>query len=411
MSSPSVATTPARPGVARRLFGLAALAVLLLTVVRLANDYLNHPDIPRPNDFLQVWAAGKLTLAGDNPYDAEKMFELQQANRPPSDFASMMWVPPWGLAVAMPIGALPINLAQVVWVYGQVGLIALCAVVLWRFHGGRPHRKWVPVVLAVLSGPVWWQTVGGQYAGVLLVGVVGFVAANRANRPVLAGLFTSLIALKPHLFVLIAVGLLIDAVRTPFGRRVVLGGLIGLAVGAVAATLANPDVWSQYVVSATGPGSKYAPGLKDWFNPTVQAWVRYFTPGRPFWVQCVPAAVGMAAFAVYWWRRGNPGRWPAVLPWVVPACLLIAPYGSWPSDLTLLLVPIVALAARLDERGWAIPNRWLIAGAYAAANVGVVVMIVIVHDLESYVWVAPVLVGCLLWARHGLRLAPAGVTA
>src|SRR5207244_4200462 len=157
---------------------------VVVCLFRLAGHYLNDPAIPRPHDFLQVWAAGRLTLDGENPYDPERMYELHVANRPPAAFAPRTAAPAGGLALALPIGALPINLAEVVWIYGQVGLIILSAVVVWRVYGGRADRRWVPVVLAVLSGPVWWQTIGGQYAGVLLVGLVGFLAARRANRPV-----------------------------------------------------------------------------------------------------------------------------------------------------------------------------------------------------------------------------------
>lgn len=407
----SVAAAPPRPGALRRGVGAAALVALAFVGFRLADRYLNDPSVPRPHDFLQVWCAGTLTLRGENPYDPAAMFALQMANRAPAEYASMMWVPPWGLAVAMPVGALPINLAQVVWVYGQAGLILLCAVILWRLAGGRADRWWVAVALAAASGPVWWQTIGGQYAGVLLVGVVGYLAALRANRPVLAGAFAALTALKPHLFLLFAVGLVIDALRTGRGRRVVLGGLIALAVGAIAATVANPHVWAQYLAAATDPGSDLAPGLADWFPPTIQAWVRHALPGRPFWVQCVPAAVGVVAFAVYWWRHGGPDRWPAALPWVLPVGLLIAPYGGWPCDLVLLLVPLIGLAVRLDERNWLVPRRRQLAAVYAAANVGMVAMILGQPKLEYYVWVGPVLVGCLAWAAVALRRPPVGAAA
>lgn len=407
----SAVAAPPRPTAFRKALGLGALAAILLLGLRFGDTYLNNPASPRPHDFLQVWSAGRLTLAGENPYDAERMFDLQLANKAPAEYASMMWVPPWGLAVAMPVGALPVNLAQVLWVYGQAVLIVLCAVVLWRLSGGAVERWWIPAALAAAFGPVWFQTVGGQYAGVLLLGVVGFLAAHRADRPMLAGGFAALTALKPHLFIPFAIGLLIDALRTSHGRRVVLGGTAMLALGALAATLANPSIWSQYFAATTGSGSDLAPGLRDWFNPTIQAWVRQSIPGRPFWVQCVPAALGAIGFAIYWWQRGGPERWPRALPWAVPLGLLIAPYGSWACDLTLLLVPVVAVAVRLDSRAWSIPYRWPLLALYAAANFVMVAMIFAQLKQEYYVWVAPVMVGCLLWSLRELRRPARGVIA
>lgn len=405
MSSPALDRAP--PGPARAAASFVLLGLLLAAGAYLAHGYVSAPGIARPHDFLQVWSAGRLHLDGGNPYDGARMYELQAANRMPDSrsaewpngYASMMWVPPWGLVVSMPIGALPIDLAQAVWVYGQLALIFAATLVLWRVYGGARDRRWVAAALVLCSGPVWWQTVGGQYAGVMFAGVVGYLAARRANRPVLAGALVALTALKPHLFSLFAVGLMIDAVRSPVGRRVVLGGALALGAAALVSTLANPDVWGQYAAAATGARSEFYPGLRDWFSPTVQAWVRHALPGEPFWVQFVPVALAVPAFAVYWWRRGGPDRWPAALPWVLPAGLLVAPYGSWPSDLVMFLVPLVALAVRYAP-GELPPRGALL--LFAAANVAVLLSTVGQVALRSYVWVAPVLCACLLMA-HAAR--------
>jgi hypothetical protein len=405
MSSAPLA--PPAGGLARPLLAAAAAAAVLVLAVRVADAYLNDPSVPRPHDFLQVWSAGRLTLSGQNPYDGEAMYRLQMANRSPSSYASMMWVPPWGLAVAMPVGALPVAAAQGLWVFGQFAAVVIAAVLVWRAGGGAAGRWWVPAALAVGFGPLWWQTYYGQYGGVLLVGVVGFLLAHRAGRPGLAGAFAALTALKPHLFLLFAVGLGIDALRSPFGRRVVLGGLAVLLTAAAAATVANPGVWREYLAAAGGSGSAYYPSLSVWFNPTVQAWARYCTPGQPMWVQFVPAAVAVPWFAAYWWRRGGPEKWPEALLWVLPAGLLLAPYGSWPSDLVLLLVPVVAVAARADAGGWAVQGRWVLLGAYAAANLGVVVLMVVYTGTAHYAWVGPVVCACALWVADKPRPEPA----
>src|SRR5690349_4291378 len=110
------------PGRLRAALGVLALVVLALAGLKLADGYLNSPTIPRPPDFLQVWSAGRLHLAGENPYDPVRMLELQKANRLPDDRASMMWNPPWALALVMPVGGLPINAAQVLWLLGLAAL-------------------------------------------------------------------------------------------------------------------------------------------------------------------------------------------------------------------------------------------------------------------------------------------------
>jgi hypothetical protein len=384
------------------LFAFLAVVMLFLTV-----RYLEHPTAGRPHDFLQVWSAGKLAMTGENPYDAKRMLDLQSANDSPRDFASMMWVPPWGIAVAMPIGALPVAYAQGVWVFGQAGLILLSGLILWRLYGGRSDRWWIAVLLVLASGPVWWQTVNGQYAGVLLFGIVGYLAAHRANRPMVAGFSLALAALKPHLFVFFGIGLIIDALRSGFGRRVLLGGAIGLMTGSIAATIASPAIWGQYIRAIAGGGSQYAPGLGYWFSPTIPAWIRFSTPGQAFWIQVVPCAIAAVGFAAYWWRTGSPDRWPVAINWVIPACLMLAPYGSWPSDLSLMLVPIVGIVARIDSRGWALSGRVKLATFYLATNLYVMVMFYLFNKSEPYIFIAPAFCLCLLWARKGLKQSPA----
>ena len=215
----------------------------------------------------------------------------------------------------------------------------------------------------------------------------------------------ALAALKPHLFTLLAVGLLIDALRSPYGRRVVLGGILALLAGAAVVTAANPGAWADYLTAASGGRSHYHRALGDWFNPTVHAWVRHAIPGRPFWVQFVPVAVAAPLFAAYWWRKGSPAGWPDALPWVLPACLLLAPYGSWPSDQVLFLVPVVYLAAKLAVRAVPLSRVAGVLAILGAASVAVVLMTALQADLQFYAWLAPALLACLLWTNHVLRRA------
>lgn len=396
MASGVVTTPTAWPGPLRRALGLTLLAAIGGVVLAQLFLYRANWVVNRPHDFLQVWSAGRLAMAGENPYDSEKMLALQVANGAPRPSASMMWVPPWGVALALPIGALPVPLAEGVWISGQLALILFSVLILWRLNGGQADRSWVPLSLALAFGPVWCQVVFGQYAGVLLFGMVGFLAAHRANRPVLAGLSLTLIALKPHLFIPLAVGFLIDGMRTTFGRRVLLGGMIGLGIGALAVTLVAPSIWTEYIAAMMGERSAHALSIRDWFNPTIPAWIRFFVPGRPFWVQTLPAGLAAIAFSAYWWRTGHPSRWPKVVNWAIPIGLLVAPYGCWQFDLTLLLVPTVALAARADARGWTFPGRFRLAAAYLFTNVAVL-PIYPINGTSPFVWVAPVLCGCLLW--------------
>ena len=268
------------------------------------------------------------------------------------------------------------------------------------------------VALALGSGPVCWQTVGGQYAGLLIFGLTGFLVAHKANRPILAGLCLTLIALKPHLFLPLAVGLLIDGFRSGFGRRVLLGGFIGLAMAATWAGATNPAIWEWYSAAAqgAGPGGRFYPKLSEWVNPTIGSHLRFALPGHPAWVQALPTILCAVLFGRYWWKQGSPDRWPAVMHWVVPLALVTAPYGAWASDLTLLLVPVIWIAVRIDAIGW--PLRvWPALAGYASVNAVIFLMTAGRYDPSAYVWVTPAVSLLMLWAYREMRDRPTAVAA
>jgi hypothetical protein len=97
------------------------------------------------------------------------------------------------------------------------------------------------------------------------------------------------------------------------------------------------------------------------------------------------AATGAWATAPDWRRR---------LPPVVGLSMLVAPYGAWPFDLVLLLIPVLAVAARVA----AAPTRTAVAvglGWFAVTNAVLLAMMIDRASSEWYVWVTPsVLIGC-----------------
>src|SRR5947207_1920622 len=91
----------------RRVVTLAGIAVSAVLLGGQVRQLLADPTIWPPDDFVEYWAAAKLTLNGENPYDPAKLLPLQQAAGRDTDEAIMMWNPPWSLAVVLPLGVLP----------------------------------------------------------------------------------------------------------------------------------------------------------------------------------------------------------------------------------------------------------------------------------------------------------------
>jgi hypothetical protein len=397
--------------------------VAVVACTGLLLDKLFRGPLPiAPLDLTAFWAAGRLTLTGENPYDPVQVRDLQRGLGV-GDTAIVVWNPPWVLPVVAPLGTVSFRTAYGVWVLATLALMGAAAGLLWAGLGGPPRRVWLAYLVAVTFVPTAFLLGSGQVTSVVLVGLAGFLWAARRDRPVLAGAFAALTAIKPHLFTLFALWLLLEAARTRFARRVVLGGLAVGLVLCLLPTLANPDIWGNYLRVTTGPSSADHYHLSRWTPPLAGWWLRQAVPGHPFWVQWVPLAAAVIGFGVWYGTAARPpadrpppaaGRadWLAPVPWLVGVSLLAAPYGVWEHDLVMLLVPVLAVAARLarapDPVAVAVGAAWLV-----AANGVMLAMMLGPTSSEWYVWVTPwVLLGCAVTLRvTGSRepaLQPAG---
>lgn len=408
------AEVPASGG-RRVLLAVAALTILAAGGVALRN--LFRGERPPPVDFAAFWAAGELNLRGRDPYEAKAVRASQQRIGLNADAAVMMWNPPWMLTLVMPFALLPFGPAYGLWALVQIGLVLLAAELLWRGfapadaerRARHARRRWVAYLLALTFVPTTYLVGIGQTTAVLLAGVAGFLVLARNSRPLLAGAAVAVTAAKPHLLTVFAAWLLLDALRSRAGRRVVLGGALVGAAACVPPTLANPGVWGQYRHALAAPPDEDHVGVANWATPVVANWVRGAVPGRPFWAQFLPAAAAVGAFAAWHLSRGRAhtdAERRAILPWAVGLSLLVAPYGAWAFDLVLLLVPILAAAARAADA----PNPaavWVGVGWLAAVNAAVLVMMLQVASSERYVWVTPtVLLGAAAVARLAARPTP-----
>src|SRR3954451_848004 len=86
---------------------LAGAAVIAAVGGKLLDRFYADPTFLKPHDFMQCWAAGRLNATGGNPYDADRVVELQRGAVRDEDRPPLMWTPPWALALTMPFGSLP----------------------------------------------------------------------------------------------------------------------------------------------------------------------------------------------------------------------------------------------------------------------------------------------------------------
>lgn len=367
----------------------SALVVLvgLVVVAAAADRVVNSPAFLNPRDFLEYWAAGAVVARGGNPYDPAELLAYQRLADPDRDAAVMMWNPPWSLAVYVPVGLLPVRWATLIWVGAQLAAVMVACDLLWGVYGGPPRLRGVSQLIGLTFAPVVWTVLYGQNTGLLLLGLAGFAHFHARGQPARAGVCAALTALKPHLLAVFGVLLVLDVIR----RRGVValtagGGTLLAALGGV--LLLNPSVVEQFVSAVRHP-EPGAVALSEWVLPVASYWLRYFVAEDRFWVQFVPCALTCAGFVAWRLWQGKRWNWPAALPAVVWGSVLATPYGGWVFDLTVLLVPVVAMAARLAAAG-----RPAALAGFAAGLIGVTaVSLVGVFSLPGFWWVAPAVLG------------------
>jgi hypothetical protein len=303
------------------------------------------PDVFPPKDFTEYWSAARVLAAGGDPYNGAELLPVQREalNKPDLKQAVSLWTPPWTLPLYAPLGWLPYTAARWVWLFVQLALVFASVELLWRTYGGPAKLWFVPHLVAFAFAPTFWMAHYGQNTGLLLLGLSGFLFF-RTSRPMLAGGFAALTAIKPHLLAVVGVLIVLDVLRDR-GWRVLLGGAVMLVLGSLVALAFNDHIFQHFLEAATRPATSETVPLKDWHVPLIAWEVRHALAPESFAVQFVPCLVACLFMAVHRLTR-EVWDWAEQLPPAVLVSCLFAAYGGWVFDLVVLLVPAVQLVAR-----------------------------------------------------------------
>ena len=377
-----VADPTALPTV-RRWAILAALVALLAAVPLIASG-LPAVQVPIPIDYYQYWAAGWLVARGENPYDPARLWEVEAAGGMVHPFPIMTWHPPWALALTLPFGLLPPGVGCVLWVALQAAAVLAAAALLWHGCGGAPDRRWVAWALTLGFTPTLALLATAQVTGFCLLGVAGFLAAMRADRPVLAGAALALTAIKPHLLALLGLAVILQSLRDGKTRRAALTGAGVLVAANLVVAAFNPLLPAQYLRTLTNQSGTNPYRVEDVPSPTLGWHLRDLAAPESFAVSLMPLAALAAATVALWWAHRRRWDWPAAAPWLVLGSMMAPTYGAWLYDLPLLLVPVVAVAARLSGDPRAGAARWVALGWFAAVSLGVFVALKSVPNAAAW---------------------------
>jgi glycosyl transferase family 87 len=370
---------------------------LVLALVVIVGLYaLSHP----LQDFVEYWTAGHLFVARMNPYSLTEMFQAQRALGWPEPVPEMVLSPPWILPLIAPLGLLKsYSAAWLLWVAVLSALLMLSTRLLLSVYdrGGTVLRSESSTSRCLLGFTFYPALVCLKFAQVgplLLLGIAGFLWFDDRKRPVWAGISLALAAIKPQLLYLFWLALLLHSVRQKKWKELVsVSAMLGLLTGI--ALLIDRRAMFEYWQLSTTPYVKLFPSA-------LGALLRRLPGAREmFWLQFVPTVVGVVCLAIQWRRFRDNWHWAEQMPFLVTLTVLSAPYG-WTFDEVVLVVPIVALAARYAKNCGGFPRT--VVFVFTVLNIALIFFLMLRSPIAFVM--APVLVMLFLCTNEMSLLQP-----
>lgn len=317
---------------------VAAIVALLAT----AHGNVDAAGRPLGTDFANVYAAGKLALAGEPglAYDWPAHHAMQKAISGREDIPYYGWhYPPAFLLVAAALAALPYLGALFV---NQAATLVAYLVVVRRI-AGRPEA-W----LLALAFPAVFVNVTHGHNGFITAALLGGALLVLDRRPLLAGALIGCLAYKPQL------GLLVPLVLVVTGRwrAIAAAAATVLAIAALTWVLFGADVFVAFWHSLPMTQRVVLEGAPGFHKiQSVYAALRQLgVPGTLANVAQMATTLLVAAALVALWRSAAAFELKAAA--LLIGCVLATPYVL-DYDLMVLAPAIAFLAAHGLRQGFA----------------------------------------------------------
>jgi hypothetical protein len=286
-------------------------------------------------DSVAYWAAGRLLVSDQNPYDHDAVLRLERQQGYRDERPLILRTPPWSLFLVAPIGLLEPIWAWATWIGLSlaclIGGIRICA----RLYGdGTPQNLFT--LISYTFAPVPACLVSGQMGLILMFGIILFLWFER-DHPALAGAALVMPFAKPHLLGLFWLVLALWVMQRR-KRALALGFLVMLLAANGFAVMMDPSVFQQYLdmLRTASIGHEFIPALSGVLR------LLFFR--RMFLMQFVPMTLGLIWCLRFFLRNSACWNWREHGPPLLVVSVLTTPY-EWLSDETVLLPAVLQAAA------------------------------------------------------------------
>jgi arabinofuranan 3-O-arabinosyltransferase len=297
---------------------------------------------PIANDFVNVWAAGQLTLGGDpaSAYDwpIHKAAEVRAVGHTFADYYGWHY-PPTFLFVAAALALLPYLVALCAWL---AATLAAYAAMLGRILDGRAG-----VLLALGFPAALWNVTAGQN-GFLTATLIGGTLALMERHPALAGVCLGLLSYKPQFGLLFPLVLIAD-------RRwltVAVAAMVAVGFAALSWLAFGTASWDAFLHGLTVTGRVVlGEGAADWNRlQSLFGFMRAHGAGETLaWTVQTMGTLALAIGLIALWRSRVVAFELKAAALAVGA-LLATPY-LYMYDMVVLAVAVAFLLRPMLRRG------------------------------------------------------------
>lgn len=292
------------------------------------------------SDYSVFRAASVLILEGRPaaPYHMATLLDTMRSMLAELEFSVMWNYPPFFHFAIFWLALLPYVPAYMMWC--ALTFLPL-ALLMWRL-APRSETLWL---LAAFPG-TFTNLAYGQN-GFLSAAFLGGGLCLVARRPVVAGILFGLLTFKPHLGILIPLGLICARQWTAFASAAATTAIVSAASLAVF----GMEPWIAFLDNLAGAVGSMSEGLFPLQKmPTLYATLVLLDVDKTVAIvgHGILAALIVPPVAWVWWKRGPT---PAGAALLVTATLFLSPY-LYEYDLMVLAVPIGLLAWQGHRDGW-----------------------------------------------------------
>ena len=199
-------------------------------------------------DLRAYWVAAQTLSQGENPYDKDTLIAAEKRLFPKFEHYIPVWNPPWAFTLILPLTHFGLETATVLMMTLNIFLAIPLAYALNGIFSGTKDPLPSVFLAAFLFIPFWEVVEYGQLSTILATAMAFGVLNFTKGRDISAGMFFSLLTIKPHLGFLLSLAVLL---RTLKERRfgVLVGGLIGVTLLAAAILVIEPRSLSWWLAA------------------------------------------------------------------------------------------------------------------------------------------------------------------